>query len=845
VPASHDYDSAAEPAEPRRNSHFRVPGPAASAAKTWASEEGVSTHVDAASGLTTLADLVRHYRSVARLSQEEMAERAGVSARTVSDIECGVARSPRAVTLSLLAEALALDAPAKQRLYASVRRGPANPEPPRVAPLKLPPGPVRLIGRADDLRAARARILEEPARLLNVTGAAGVGKTAFVLGLARELAASFERVLYVDLAGLPDASFVHAKIAIDAGFKEAPGVEPAAGLAAALAERPTLLILDTFEHVPLAAASVEGLLAEAPSLRIVTASRAAFAGARGRAFRVEPLAAAAAAELLAERVKDVRPDFEVTAANGDGVAELVGKLEGLPLAIELAAPLLRLMPAAALAARLAHPLPLLESTRSGLPPRQRTMRRALASSYELLGDEERALFRRLAVFAGPFDVAAAERVAGSDGDPSATLHRIAGLVDHNLLGAAGSDEDVEPSFAFSGLVRTYALELLSESGDLDAAFARLADFALVVARTVSFGDPGSQSRDNLERVRAALPNIEAVFDWALATQRIELGMRLAHALWAFWWVTGSFASGLARVVALIAAAQGGAPVDEAVLADAYILAAGLSDARGEIEEADALARQALPIKRRLGDRLSEAAILAGQGVRASERCDFAQARALFEASLAIRQACERPLLVGQSLTDLGQSAFHEGDLAAAEAYLERALAAFREARSDLGTGVVFALFGAIAANRHATDRAETFSKEALRVGNEVGHGATVAVATFNLGLVALQRADPDEAERLLREALEAFDAGEASGDVPYVVEALAEVAAAKGDPREAVRLLGAAAAFRERARKRLFPVFRDSRDAFLAALRTALGDDVYEADWLVGSALRTLRQASG
>jgi predicted ATPase/DNA-binding XRE family transcriptional regulator len=816
----------------------------ASAAKNCSPGEGDSTQVDTASGLTTLADLVRHYRSVARLSQEEMAERAGVSARTVSDIECGVARAPRAVTLSLLAEALALDAPAKQRLYASVRRGPATPEaarvaatPARVAAPKLPPGPVRLIGRAGELREARARILEEPVRLLNVTGAAGVGKTAFVLGLAHELAGSFERVLYVDLAGLPDASFVHAKLAVDAGFKEAAGVEPADGLAAALAEQPTLLILDTFEHVPAAAAAIEALVAAVPSLRVVTASRTAFAGAGGRAFRVDPLPVWAAVELLTERVKDVRPDFEVNAANASGVAELVSKLEGLPLAIELAAPLLRLMPAPALAARLAHPLALLESSRSGLSPRQRTMRSALASSYELLSDAERTLFRRLAVFAGPFDVAGAERVAGSD-DAFATLRTIAGLVDHNLLRAAGSDDDVEPSFAFSGLVRTYALELLSESGDLDPAFARLADFALAVAQTVTFGDPGSQSRENLERVKTALPNIEAVFDWTLATGRIELGMRLAHALWAFWWVTGSFASGLARVTALIAAAQAGAPVEEGLLADAYILAAGLTEARGELEEADSLARQALPIKQRLGDRLSEAAILTGQGVRASERCDFAQARILFEAGLAIREACERPLLIGKSLTDLGQSAFHEGDVAAAAEYLQRALAAFREARSDLGTGVAFAILGAIAANRRATDRADTFSKEALRVASAVGHGATAAMATYTLGLVALQRDQLDEAERLLREALAAFYAGEASGDVPYVVEALAEVAAAKGNPREAVRLLGAAHAFRERARKRLFPVFRESRDAFVAALRTALGDDVYEADWMVGTALR-------
>jgi predicted ATPase len=803
-----------------------------------------------------------------------MAERAGLSARTVSDIECGVARSPRAVTLSLLAEALALDATAKQRLYASVRRGPSvaalrqaqgdsgqaqgdggkaggyngtlspskGPGESAAPAMRLPLGPARLIGRSGEVENARALVLEQPSRLLNVTGAAGVGKTAFVLFVARELAGSFERVLYVDLGALPDASFVLAKIAVDAGFKEVAGLEPAEGLAAALAERPTLLVLDTFEHVATAAPSVEGLLAAVPSLRIVTASRAPFGGSAGRAFRLDPLPAAAAAELLTERVKDVRPDFEVTAGNAAGVADLVRALEGLPLALELAAPLLRLMPAAALAARLAQPLPLLVSSRSGVPPRQRTMRSALASSYDLLGDDERALFRRLAVFAGPFNASAAERVAGSGGDFFATLRTIAGLVDHNLLRAAGFDEAAEPSFDFSGLVRNYALELLAESGELDLAYSRLADHVSEVARTVTFGNPSSQSRENLDRVRAELPNIDAAFDWALATGRIELGMRLAHALWTFWWVSGSFASGLARVNALIAGARDGPRVAEAVLADAYILAAGLSEARGDLDEADGFARQALPIKRRLGDQLGVAAILTGQGVRASERCDFTQARAFFEEGLAIRRASANPLMVGKSLTDLGQSAFHQGDAVAAAEYLEQALAAFREARSDLGTGVAFAILGALAVNRRSTDRAETFSHEALRVGTAVGHGATVALATFNLGLVALQRGELDEAERLLRAAHEAFYAGDASGEVPYVLEALAEVAAAKGRTRQAVRLLGTAHAFRERARKTMFPAFRDAYTAFVDTLRAKLGDEVFEADWMVGSALRVTHE---
>jgi len=704
-----------------------------------------------------------------------------------------------------------------------------------------PVGAARLIGRLGEIEQARTLILAGPSRLLNVTGAAGVGKTAFVIGLAHELVGAFERVLYIDLGALPDASFVLAKIAVDAGFKEVPGVVPAAALATALAERATLLVLDTFEHVATAGTAVEGLLAAVPSLRVVTASRAPFGGGAGRAFRLDPLPAAAAIELLTERVQDVRPDFEVTPANAVGVADLVRVLEGLPLAIELAAPLLRLMPAAALAARLAHPLPLLVSSRSGVPARQRTMRSALASSYELLGDEERALFRRLAVFAGPFDANAAERVAGGGGDAFATLRTLAGLVDHNLLRAAGSDEAAEPAFDFSGLVRRYALELLTESGELDAAFARLAEHELAIAGTVTFGTPASQSRENLDRVRAELPNIDAVFDWALATGRIELGMRLAHALWAFWWVSGSYGSGLARVTALIAAAEGGAAVDEARLADAYMLAAGLSEARGEIDEAGLFAGQALPIKRRLGDQLGVAAIQTGQGVRASERCDFAEARALFEEGLAIRQACANPLLVGKSFTDLGQSAFHQGDAAAAAEYLEKALAAFREARSDLGTGVVFAILGALAANRSATDRAETFSREALRVGNAVGHGATVAVATFNLGLVALQRGELDKAERLLLDAHDAFFAGEASGEVPYVLEALAEVAVARGRPRRAVRLLGAAHAFRERARKVMFPVFREAYAAFTDRLRATLGDDVFEAEWMVGSALRVTR----
>lgn len=813
--------------------------------------------MDTASGFSTLAELVRHFRSLARLSQEELAERAGVSARTVSDIECGVARSPRAVTLSLLAEALALDAGDKQRLYALVRRSPAPPDlPAGVATVsKLPQGPPRLIGRAAELGAARALLATGAHRLLNCLGPAGVGKTAFVLELGRELRGSFERVLFVDLGSLPDAGFVATKIAVAAGVKEASGSNALAALAAALEEHRTLLLLDTFEHVMAAAPAIEDLLEAAPSLTIVTSSRAPLTGGAGRVLRIEPLplpapgsapadvAANPAVELLVERVRDVRPDFEVTAANASVVADLVRNVWGVPLAIELAAPLLRMLPAAAVAARLADPLPLLVTTRSGVPLRQRTMRGAIAWSHELLGPDERIFFRRLSVFRAPFDAAAAERIAASEGggDMLGTLRLIAALVDHNLLRAAGNDEDVEPSFAFSPLVREFAFELLSASDDADPVFERLAAYVLEAARRVSFQEPASQSRESLERLTAAIPNIDAVFDWTLATGRIELGIELAQALWAYWWVTGSFASGVSRLTALIARAEGGSPVSDAHLANAYIEAAGLTEAHGEFERADELAERALPIKRRLNDLPGIAAILNGKGVRASERCEFEKAREYFEAGLAIRQQIGNRLLVGQSYADLGHSAFYQGDTVGAAAYLQQALAAFRDAHSELGIGVAFASLGAIAANQNLFDRAETFSREAERVATAVGHGASLALVTFNLGLVALGRGEYDEAEKLLRDALAAYQASEASSELPYVVEALAEVLAAKGHPREAARLLGAAHAHRQRARKLMFPVFEARYGDFIAALRMALGDDVFDDDWLVGSALRIER----
>ncbi|HET6276002.1 MAG TPA: tetratricopeptide repeat protein [Candidatus Cybelea sp.] len=789
-----------------------------------------------------LGELLRSLRSAALLSQEALAERSGLSTRTVSDIETGSARTPRLITVMLLAEALGLSEADRSRLKDASRK-PAAP----ATGTSLPPCALQrvtaLFGRKPDAEHVAELVNRDDVQLVTLVGPAGVGKTTLATTVAVESAGAFEHgVAIAELATVAEPALVPNAVARALGIRESGEMPATQAVAAYLRDRAVLLVLDNLEHLTPAASWIAALLAEAPRLTILATGREPLHLRAERVYSVRPLDKQSAIDLFVERARMVQPDFQLNPANAEAVDTIVDHLDGLPLAIELAAPRLLLLQPKALAARLERRLPLLGDGASDRPQRQRTMHGAIAWSYDLLSECEQRLFRSLGVLQAGGTLDAAAAVAADTRDERSILFRLAPLVEKNMLWLA-EDGEAEPRVSMLGMLREFANERLVESGELSGAQRRHAEYLLQFVsgseRTLT-SSAQAQRLANLERDHA---NLQAALEWAAGNAEAEIGFRLLAELWRFWWLQGYLNEGTAWIRRFLALRSGTpAPVPDALYAKVLRGYVVLLSALGSFDEAVASCEEAIALQRRIGDEPGLAASLTSLGVARQFRGEYDGAEAAHMEGLAIRRRIGDESGVATSLSNLSAVAYSKNDLSRAEELGGESVAIYRRLGHESGLAHALMKLGLVAANKGEYDRAEALFIECLRMQRAVGNTGSVLYSLVNLGAVAHKRGEPAVAMERYHEALDLFKTVPNKAALVKTLEDIAAACADLGDPLRSARLFGAADALRSTIHSPMFPSERAQYEAAVESTRAMLGSDAFDAQWRIGTSI-TLERA--
>ncbi|HEY7341295.1 MAG TPA: helix-turn-helix domain-containing protein [Ktedonobacterales bacterium] len=634
--------------------------------------------------------LLRRFRLAAGLTQATLAERAGLSERAVNDLERDPRRTPRLESVTLLAEALRLSPDDRAQLLAAARPEgiPAPQRPtalaasPTLPGARLPDAPNRFVGREQEVAAICARLQEPDVRLLTLTGPGGIGKTRLALRVATILdreRAFADGVAFVPLESLADAALALPAIATALGIAEPSSAPLAQRLAEWLRMREMLLLLDNFEQIMPAALEIEHLLAACPSLTICVTSRVPLRLAREHEYSVPSLTlpdpavqitqadvlGCDAVALLVQCAHAVSPGFTLTDANVGAVATICVRLEGVPLAIQLAAARLKLLPPAVLLARLDQQLAILTGGPRDAPERQRTVRATLDWSYQLLTLSQQTLLRRLAVFAGGWTLEAAEGVcAGAPVEPAEVLSLLDDLVGQSLV--VVREQDGAARYRLLETIREYGLEKLRDAGEesllRDRHFAWFLQLAEEIDAQTWIMTPPAPLRRVL---RAEADNFRAALVWSRQEMSGQAELRLAAALQKFW--TESANEGRLALRSALQRADPG--VDGAIRGRASLVAASLAAMQTDAVEAARLAEEGLALRRQEASAWPVAIALASLGEVERFAGDDDRAEALFSETLALFRGLSTDAGIAWSLHNLGQIAALRADAASRAASL--------------------------------------------------------------------------------------------------------------------------------------------------------------------------------
>jgi predicted ATPase len=721
---------------------------------------------------------------------------------------------------------------------------------PEIRSSNLPVPSTAFIGRDKELAAVRQLLLRPEIRLVTVTGPGGIGKSRLAIEVAREMAEHYAcGVCFVPLAAVTDPSLVTLAIAQALGVRETGGQQPFEALKEFLRNSistPLLVLIDNFEHIVAAAPMLAELLTLAPSLNLLVTSRAALHVSNEHEFPLEPLGLPdskslrsvealsqySAISLFVRRAAAIKPNFQLTEENAAAVAEICQRLDGLPLAIELAAARVKLLPPAAMRSRLASRLQLLTGGARDLPARQQTLRQAIDWSYDLLNEPEQKLFRRLSVFVGGCTLEAVESVCDTKKDLGLdVLDGMASMVDKSLV-RQFEQGDGEPRFVMLETVREYALEKLAASGEEPLTRRAQAAYCLVLAEEGATGDTGEKQKEWLDRFEIEHDNFRAGLEWLTHTENAEWGLRLGVALFRFWEMREHLAEGRERLGKLLKLEGSMAPTNSRLQAR---FAAGILAAdQGDYVVSDALFQENLEHARRLDDKRSMAVSLNALAVTRRDRGDLATARSLFEESLALWRDLDDAQAVARALSNLANVVKFQENFEQARTLNEECLSIFRELGDK--TGIAWALNhqGDVACDQGDLDAARSLYEQSLVSFRELNDRWGVAGTLADLGNLAKEQGDYRLADSLYRESLKVFQELEHKRGIARLLECFAGSAAVQSQPESALRLAGAAAALRQSIGAPLIPAEQVKLEKSLEPARKALTTAAGRTPWLEG-----------